>query len=667
MRVSVGLRWRELAWVAALFVVLTVVMTAPLSLAPATRALALSADTRLFLWTISWDVHALLHGPASLFDANIFYPEPRTLAYSEHLLGSALLGAPALLASGNPVLALNVIVLLSCVLSGLGAYVLARQLRASVPAAILAGVVFAFAAPRFVRLAQLHLATVQYIPFALAFCHRYLDGGRRRDLLAALTLFTVQALTSGHGGLFLLLALAALSLYSAAWGRLPGLPRLLRDLGVAGALLLAVNVALFVPYLRAQRDVGLHRTLGAVYDWPTNWQSFLASPAHVQGWLLGLVPPLRDAVEHASAYLFPGWLALLLALVALLRRRPPAADADSTALPPGAESSAPPRGRPPLWLSVMDTLIVLAALVTLVIRVEDGIDWKLGTLSLTARSARRAFYALAALGVLRLALARRTAPWFLPALERARGTVRRVIEARLGFDAGYYVVVAGALRLGLPRSELLALQGAVPAAAGLRPDPRAVAAGRAGAARDGGTGGRRPRPPGGTPAGPRARAAGIVARGVVVGELAAFPVDARPYDVEAPAIDRELASRPRPFAAVELPVADPANAVPFARLNSRYMLHSMLHWQPIVNGYSGIVPPRHERLFRILTAFPDTASLAELEAIGVRYAVVHREFYTDAEWAGVVARAEGLASRLQLEAETDDGRLYSLPLARAMR
>jgi hypothetical protein len=93
------------------------------------------------------------------------------------------------------------------------------------------------------------------------------------------------------------------------------------------------------------------------------------------------------------------------------------------------------------------------------------------------------------------------------------------------------------------------------------------------------------------------------------------------------------------------------------------MLHSMEHWQPIVNGYSGIVPPRHQRLYMILTAFPDTASLRELEELGVGYAVLHRDFYSDEDWDRVVARAGEFPDRLRIEAETADGRLYSLPAA----
>ena len=99
-----------------------------------------------------------------------------------------MLGAPFLLATDNPVLALNVVVLLSCVLSGAGTFLLARQLGIATAGAFAAGVIFAFAPPRFTRLAQLHLATVQWIPFCLAFVHAYLQRGRRRDLLVAICL-----------------------------------------------------------------------------------------------------------------------------------------------------------------------------------------------------------------------------------------------------------------------------------------------------------------------------------------------------------------------------------------------------------------------------------------------------------------------------------------------
>src|SRR4029078_4369225 len=102
-----------------------------------------------------------------ILDANIFEPNQDSLAFSENLIGSAFFAAPVLWLTGNPVLAVNVVSLLSCVLCGLGAYVLGRRVGLSAAAAVLTGLVFAFSPPRFFRFSQLHLAAVPRDPLSL--------------------------------------------------------------------------------------------------------------------------------------------------------------------------------------------------------------------------------------------------------------------------------------------------------------------------------------------------------------------------------------------------------------------------------------------------------------------------------------------------------------------
>src|SRR5207247_11075301 len=109
---------------AALYLLLTLLLTYPLCLKPDRTVLAHYPDDELLMWVLAWDAHAFLHQPLSIFDANIFYPQRRTLAYSENLIGSAFFAAPVLWATANPVLALNLVALLACVLCGLGGYVL---------------------------------------------------------------------------------------------------------------------------------------------------------------------------------------------------------------------------------------------------------------------------------------------------------------------------------------------------------------------------------------------------------------------------------------------------------------------------------------------------------------------------------------------------------------
>ena len=333
---------RDGMWRAALFYcALTVVLTWPLAPRAHEATLPVSPDTQLFIWTLAWDTHAVIRQPFAIFDSNIYYPERRTLAYSENLLGSTIFAAPVLWASGNPLLAMNIVALLSVVLGGLGAYLLAVRLGMRRDAAVLAGAVFAFAPARLFRISQLHLTTIQWVPFTLAFLHTYLDSRKPRDLRLAIAFFTLQVLTSGHGAVFVVVAAAALIVcrlffvsLSSASRILPaeagshasqGAPsleprapnpvvRLLKDIGLTGILLLVPAALIAIPYHRVQVEMGLKRPLA---NWETVPVSFLASPTHLHMWLASLFTETKLG-DVASAFLFPGIVPLVLAAVGLL-------------------------------------------------------------------------------------------------------------------------------------------------------------------------------------------------------------------------------------------------------------------------------------------------------------------------------------------------------------
>jgi hypothetical protein len=297
---------------AAAYLALTLLLTYPLGINAASTVVGSDADTDLFIWTLAWNTHAFTAQPLAIFDANIYYPFRHTLAYSENLIGSAFFAAPVLWATGSPILALNVATLASVFLCGLGGFVLGRSLGLTPGAAFACGFVFAFAPARFFRISQLHLTAVQWIPFALAALHAYLDAGRRRDLWLAAGFFTLQALSSGHGAVYLAIAAAGLLLYRFAvvdelrpWQRL-------KDCGAVGLALLAPAALIVIPYRQVQVEMGLRRVLGDQAPAP---ESFLASPTHVQTFLLSFFPDAH-VMERASAILFPGFLTVALALAA---------------------------------------------------------------------------------------------------------------------------------------------------------------------------------------------------------------------------------------------------------------------------------------------------------------------------------------------------------------
>src|SRR5438045_4483609 len=126
-----------------LFALLTAVMTYP-QVFRMPDGVHDPADPLMVTWVLSWVSHQLPIAPAHIFDANIFYPERNTLAYSETLLVPGLFAAPLYWLGVGPILIYNLVFLSGFALSGVGVALLVRQLTGNTGAALLAGIVFAF-------------------------------------------------------------------------------------------------------------------------------------------------------------------------------------------------------------------------------------------------------------------------------------------------------------------------------------------------------------------------------------------------------------------------------------------------------------------------------------------------------------------------------------------
>jgi hypothetical protein len=631
---------------AAFYLLLTLLLTYPLWLKPDRTVLAHYADDELLMWALAWDAHAFVHQPLSIFDANIFYPQRRTLAYSENVIGSALVTAPVLWITGNPVLALNIVGLLACMLCGLGGYVLGHRIGLTAPNALVCGVIFAFSPARFFRTSQIHISTVQWIPFALASLHAYLDGNRKRDLRLAVAFFTLQTLTSGHGGVFLAVAIAVLLAYRLAIGDAVTLLRGARDFGFTGVLLLLPAVLVYVPYHLVQAEMGLRRGLGT---WRSTTESFLASPTHLHMWLRPFLTD-RDVLAEASAFLFVGYLPLVLALIAIVRRRAPAAGATN------------PRSTT-VWTRIavaLEIAAVIAAITAGAVTFHGPVRLRVGTtVLLSAREAARAWFICALIVGMRAALVSR-APLDIPArvLHRTRAFVQS-LAARRRDPATFYFVLAvlcawllvsppssfwrfglwpfvyqlpgfSFIRMSTRFIVLLLLAIAVLAALGVESLTARMT--------------------------PRNRliAASIV-MAVLIAEFAAVPLTVVPYRFDPPMVDQWVARQPKPFVVAELPLFEPDQ-----RFHTAYMLHSTLHWQKTVHGYSGWLPAAHRALYDELRNFPDARSLEHLEQIGVTYVIVHNEWFPPAQWERFEKRLHGFDGRLKLEYMDPAGRVYSL-------
>ena len=303
---------RFLALALALFLALTAVMTYP-------QVLRMSdgvhdpADPLMVTWVLAWVAHQLPNAPARIFDANIFYPERNTLAYSETLLVPGLLAAPLHWAGLAPILIYNLVFLSGFALSGVGVALLVRRLTGNAGAGIVAGIVFAFPPYRIDHYAHLQLQQTQFIPLALWAFHRLLDSGRLRDGVLLGVCTAGQMLSCMYYGIFLIpyMAVVCGTMLIAA-GVLPA--RRLAALAVAVAI---VTVAMFPvgrAYLAARKVVG-ERGRDEVAQNSATWRNYLAPPEAnaVYGRVFArFMDPERR--------LFPGFVAVALAIVGLWPR-----------------------------------------------------------------------------------------------------------------------------------------------------------------------------------------------------------------------------------------------------------------------------------------------------------------------------------------------------------
>ena len=261
------------------------------------------ADVYLIVWALAWGAHALMTDPAGLFEANAFYPSNLSLAYSEHFLGYQVLFAPLYWMTANPVLATNLVILLTYPLCGVAVYALARRFVPA-PAAWLGGFFFAFFPWRLARLAHLHLLGVQYMALALLFAERWLERARTRDALLLAVCLTLQALSSFYLAYALAAAMAAYAV-CALWRWRDRLDRR-RIIGLAaggGAAMLALGLS-SLPYLSLRR-AGLIPSYG-VED-PATMSLVPAMTAAAVRRVLG--EQGMGAVGYGLALLaiFPGW------------------------------------------------------------------------------------------------------------------------------------------------------------------------------------------------------------------------------------------------------------------------------------------------------------------------------------------------------------------------
>jgi hypothetical protein len=653
-RRSGGTQWPGPAAAAAVYLLAALALTWPL-VTRLTTAIAWDlGDPLLNSWILAWGADHLwrfvsgdLDALSAFWHANIFHPSPYALAYSEHLLPQAVQVLPVWALTNNPVLCYNLLFVSTFVLSGVGTYLLVRELTGDARVALVAGLCYAFAPYRIGQYSHLQVLSSGWMPIALYGLVRYFDGGRVRALAGATAALVAQVLSCGYYLLFFTPVFAAYVLFGIATRPHARTRRTGLQLALAGVITAAVTWPFVQPYRELRALEFPKRPLQEVAAFSADVRGYLT--AHQAQWIWG--HRLR-AYPRPEGELFPGVAVLLLATCAVaveaLARWRAARDLRARGWRRAVE-----RG---LVLTVASaTLVLLAVLLT------GGISTRVWGVPLRASGVTGVLLRTSVVVLLLLAVSGRARMAFAGWLRTETAWLALVLVGAAVLSCGPTLRSGG--RALLDPAPYAWLYDVVPGFDGLRVPARfgmlvalclSVLAG-IGLHR--------------LTSGTRRAGAWLAIAGFLMlaeGGAAPIPLSAgEPPDMYA-APSRELYVEGRPPAVyeavdrlradavvLELPLGSPAWDV-------RAVFYSTVHWRKLVNGYSGGFPQRYVAMVASLAGLETNPAMAwsSVHAAGATHVIVHRSAYQNGGDAPVVQWLEtGGATRL---GDYGTDRLYRL-------
>jgi hypothetical protein len=229
------------------------------------------ADVIYQTWLGARQARTWLGAPWRLFETEHCAPSAHSLTVGIPMLGLGLLGAPAALATSNPIRLYNIELLLQSAVSALAMLALATRWTGSRAAGLVAALLFAFHPIRLGHIIHPTVWDISWTVLAVLFAERLLRQGRWRDSAGLAAAIALQIATDFYP----LVAASLSALPLGVWLWLRRVPRRASPLQLALPVASAALAAWWVlgPYLAARRS-GMLADHAAFFLY-ARWWSFL--------------------------------------------------------------------------------------------------------------------------------------------------------------------------------------------------------------------------------------------------------------------------------------------------------------------------------------------------------------------------------------------------------
>jgi hypothetical protein len=293
---------------------------------PGRELIGTGVDPEIFIWSLAWWPHAVLHGQNPIVSHVIWSPVGANLAWASSIPGLALLAAPLTLLAG-PTASYNVLAVLLPALAAWTAFVLCRHLTGSFWASLTGGYLFGFSSYMLGQTeGHMHMTSVCLVPLVALVLLRYVEESLsgRRLVLSLGVLLALQISFSTE--VFFTLTLATVAALAVAFAIVPAARPRLRCLPgpLAGAY--AVAAVLTSPLL-AYALLHFQGSINKPSDFPADLLNIVV-PTQLTwanlGWARTISGHFRSNPAEAGAYLGLPVLAIVGWFAWAQRRRPAA-------------------------------------------------------------------------------------------------------------------------------------------------------------------------------------------------------------------------------------------------------------------------------------------------------------------------------------------------------
>ncbi len=241
------------------YTILAIIVTWPALVHLGDRVLGVyPGDNFQFLWALWYTAHAIfdLHS-SPFFDPDIYFPFGFSVFRNLGEVSPAtILASIPLTRCVGEVATYNLLIIISFALTGFGTFLLARELRAGCPGALVAGIGVGFCAYHFAHATgHLSLASTQWIPFFFLYLERTLRKPTVRSAILLGLFYSLSALVSWYyASLLPIAAVLYLSLRFNYFKQPKRLVRLIKPGLVATACGCVLVLPFAVPYMLALKQ-----------------------------------------------------------------------------------------------------------------------------------------------------------------------------------------------------------------------------------------------------------------------------------------------------------------------------------------------------------------------------------------------------------------------------